>query len=560
MYRNILKIITVFFVMLALIVPVTLEKLPAINEKYDMAKALEDNVLQNYVKASSDAKQEKNPDEILQEKAGFEDDLRIELPDDSEGERQSISVETDALTQTVYVKLKADVDNYFTKYSMTGRSNHIDSMQYYRKGADGVIAITTDKLYQVKQRIENGYLYLSFVNLHDIYDKVIIIDAGHGGRMTGAVRNGIEEKSINLDIVLALKEQLDSYSGDKRLGIFYTRTTDTNPTLQQRAALANKADADLFISVHCNSYEKGNFTAVSGTQVLYSQSDNRELGSKHLAQICMDNVTAATGNRAFGLLPADDIYIIRTSEAPVALVEVGFMTNRQELDNLANADYQKQAAQGIYNAIMQAFEKEGRKYIMTKIIFATGNKDKLREIKEILSDCDVDIRSMKEAGINVDIVEDGKTFEDNALIKARAIAAHTDAIVLADDSGLEIDYLNKEPGVYSARYMGEDTSYDIKNNNLIERLDGVPKEKRTARFVCAIAAVLPDGKELVTRQTMEGYIGWEIAGANGFGYDPIFYLDEYGCSSAELTPQQKNAISHRGKALRAMREMLVKVI
>ena len=182
---------------------------------------------------------------------------------------------------------------------------------------------------------------------------------------------------------------------------------------------------------------------------------------------------------------------------------------------------------------------------MTKIIFATGNKDKLREIKEILSDCDVDIRSMKEAGINVDIVEDGKTFEDNALIKARAIAAHTDAIVLADDSG---------------RYMGEDTSYDIKNNNLIERLDGVPKEKRTARFVCAIAAVLPDGKELVTRQTMEGYIGWEIAGANGFGYDPIFYLDEYGCSSAELTPQQKNAISHRGKALRAMREMLVKVI
>ena len=335
--------------MLALIVPVTLEKLPAINEKYDMAKALEDNVLQNYVKASTDAKQEKNPDEILQEKAGFEDDLRIELPDDSEGERQSISVETDALTQTVYVKLKADVDNYFTKYSMTGRSNHIDSMTVLPQWARmGVIAITTDKLSLGRSSaLENGYLYLSFVNLHDIYDKVIIIDAGHGGRMTGAVRNGIEEKSINLDIVLALKEQLDSYSGDKRLGIFYTRTTDTNPTLQQRAALANKADADLFISVHCNSYEKGNFTAVSGTQVLYSQSDNRELGSKHLAQICMDNVTAATGNRAFGLLPADDIYIIRTSEAPVALVEVGFMTNRQELDNLANADYQKQAAQYI---------------------------------------------------------------------------------------------------------------------------------------------------------------------------------------------------------------------
>ena len=195
-----------------------------------------------------------------------------------------------------------------------------------------------------------------------------------------------------------------------------------------------------------------------------------------------------------------------------------------------------------------------------RIVFATGNAGKIKEIRMIMEDTGMEVVSMKDAGITADIDENGKTYEENALIKARAVAAFTNDIVMADDSGLEIDYLNKEPGVYSARYMGEDTSYDIKNNNLIERLDGVPKEKRTARFVCAIAAVLPDGKELVTRQTMEGYIGWEIAGANGFGYDPIFYLDEYGCSSAELTPQQKNAISHRGKALRAMREMLVKVI
>ena len=197
---------------------------------------------------------------------------------------------------------------------------------------------------------------------------------------------------------------------------------------------------------------------------------------------------------------------------------------------------------------------------MNRIIFATGNKDKMREIREIMAGCEVEIVSMKEEGIQVDIEENGTTFEENALIKAHAVAKETDAIVLADDSGLEIDYLNKEPGVYSARYMGEDTSYTIKNQNLIERLEGVPKEKRTARFVCAIAAVLPDGEDMVVRETMEGIIGYEAEGENGFGYDPIFYPDGYTCSSATLSREEKNEISHRGKALRSMKEKLKKYL
>lgn len=196
---------------------------------------------------------------------------------------------------------------------------------------------------------------------------------------------------------------------------------------------------------------------------------------------------------------------------------------------------------------------------MTQIIFATGNAGKMREIKEIMSDLNAEILSMKEAQIDVEIVEDGKTFEENALIKARAVAKEAPgAIVMADDSGLEVDFLNKEPGIYSARYMGEDTSYDIKNQNILDRLAGVPKEQRSARFVCAIAAVLPDGRELVTRETIEGYIGYEIAGQNGFGYDPIFCVEEYGCTTAELSEEQKNEISHRGKALRAMKEKLAR--
>lgn len=180
----------------------------------------------------------------------------------------------------------------------------------------------------------------------------------------------------------------------------------------------------------------------------------------------------------------------------------------------------------------------------------------MKEIRMILSDLDVEILSMKEAGISVDIEENGTTFEENALIKANAVAAYTDAIVLADDSGLEIDYLNKEPGIYSARYMGEDTSYRIKNGNLIQRLEGVPDEKRTARFVCAVAAAFPDGTVKTVRETMEGRIGYEEKGENGFGYDPIFYLPEYGCTSAELSMEEKNKISHRGKALRAIRDVL----
>lgn len=194
------------------------------------------------------------------------------------------------------------------------------------------------------------------------------------------------------------------------------------------------------------------------------------------------------------------------------------------------------------------------------IIFATGNQGKMREIRQILEGMDVEILSMKEAGIETDIVEDGADFTENAVIKAKAIAAMTDCIVLADDSGLEIDYLHKEPGIYSARYLGEDTSYDIKNADLLRRMEGVEENLRTARFVCAIAAIMPDGEVLTTLGIIEGRIGYEPKGENGFGYDPIFYLPEYGCTSAELTEEEKNAISHRGRALQAMRAELEKRI
>ena len=191
-----------------------------------------------------------------------------------------------------------------------------------------------------------------------------------------------------------------------------------------------------------------------------------------------------------------------------------------------------------------------------KMIFATGNEGKMREVRMILGDLGAEILSLKEAGIQAEVEENGTTFEENAVIKAKEIMEKTGALVLADDSGLEVDALNGEPGIYSARYMGHETSYHIKNKNLIERLEGKTGEERSARFVCAIAACFPDGRVLTTRGTMEGQIGYEEKGENGFGYDPIFYLPEYQCYSGELPLEEKNKLSHRGKALRLMKEQL----
>lgn len=197
---------------------------------------------------------------------------------------------------------------------------------------------------------------------------------------------------------------------------------------------------------------------------------------------------------------------------------------------------------------------------MKKIIFASNNAGKIKEVKEILKNMDIELVSLKEAGISVDVEENGTTFEENALIKAKAIMEMTGEMTMADDSGLEVDALNKEPGVYSARYLGHDTSYRIKNQAIIDRLKGVEGQDRSARFVCAMALVFPDGHNIVTTGTMEGLIAEEEKGENGFGYDPIVYIPEFGKSSAELSPEEKNKISHRGKALAKMKQELVKYI
>ncbi|MBQ8281759.1 MAG: XTP/dITP diphosphatase [Lachnospiraceae bacterium] len=194
---------------------------------------------------------------------------------------------------------------------------------------------------------------------------------------------------------------------------------------------------------------------------------------------------------------------------------------------------------------------------MKKILFATTNQGKLKEIRSILADLDCEIVSLKDAGITTQVEENGTTFEENAKIKATAFAKESGLITLADDSGLEVDYMDKAPGVYSARFLGEDTSYDVKNMHIIDKLSTAKEEERTARFVCAICCAMPDGTVYETKGVIEGMIAYEPAGENGFGYDPIFYVPEFGKTTAQLSPEQKNKISHRGLALEAMKNKLV---
>ena len=279
--------------------------------------------------------------------------LNIELPDGNDGD--DVQIVNDYVNRTVYVRFAKGVKNYSENYVVRGSSNHIANLSYYRDGEAGVLELNLDKVCEHFYSFEDGFLCIEFKDLHEAYDKIVVVDAGHGGKMPGAVKKNIIEKNLNLDIVLKLKEIVDK-ADNESIKVLYTRLEDVNPSYADRVGLANKLEADLFISVHNNASSSGKFNEENGTMVLYSP-DETDDSSKRLAQICLDNVTASAGSKRMGLVKANDIYIVRESEVPVALIEVGFMTNTKELDNLCSDTYQYKVAQGIYNAILAAFEE-----------------------------------------------------------------------------------------------------------------------------------------------------------------------------------------------------------
>lgn len=240
---------------------------------------------------------------------------------------------------------------------MIGKSYHIDNLTYESESEYGVIEISLDSVVELQKTSDEHYIYMDFLTPHEVYDKVVVIDAGHGGNAPGATKQGINEKDIDLAIVLKVKELFDE-AGDESVGVYYTRTDDSNPSLEQRVDMANKAGADLFISVHNNSTKSGRMSSINGTAVMYDEEKaSEENGSMQLAQICLEEMTAALGSTSKGIVKGHEIYIIRTAEMPVALIEVGFMTNQDELNRLNDEAYQKEAAQAIYNAIYRAFQE-----------------------------------------------------------------------------------------------------------------------------------------------------------------------------------------------------------
>ena len=283
--------------------------------------------------------------------------LRVTLP--ASVSDKDVKIANDYLAQTVTIEIPDIDESYLYENPVVGKSDHIDELTFENVGSQGIMEIRLDEVYEVETLCRDSYLYLDFLTPKDVYEKVVVLDAGHGGLSPGAIKQGVYEKDIDLAILLELKKLFEEDENEK-IGVYYTRTDDSNPTLEQRVQLANNAHADLFISVHNNSTKSGRFSSVHGTAVMYNEKEellDDQFGSMKLSNICLEELTLALGSVNKGLVPGNDIYIIRYAKMPTALVEVGFMTNKQELMNLTSQPYQEKAAEGLYNGILRALEE-----------------------------------------------------------------------------------------------------------------------------------------------------------------------------------------------------------
>lgn len=274
--------------------------------------------------------------------------MRLTLPKNVTSD--NVSIDNIHVDRTITIAINGIGKDYFSEYPIRGNADDIVDITYMSEDYVGVIELTLDDVVEVQLTSEDEYIYLDFVDPHQVYDKVVIIDAGHGGNMPGATKMGVYEKDLDLQIALELKKLFDEC--DKNIGVYYTRTDDSNPSFAARVGLANDSGADVFLSIHNNSTASGRMSSISGTEVMYEGGDSTG-ESKEFASICLDNLIQALGSKSKGTVVGDEVYIIRMSNVPVALVEVGFMTNAEELEKLQNTEYQKKTAKALYDAVIE---------------------------------------------------------------------------------------------------------------------------------------------------------------------------------------------------------------
>lgn len=303
--------------------------------------------------AMATAEQLPEEQQTAAEALDFTQQLRLELPKNKS--KDDVTIENHYVTRTIDIQIQGAGEDYLVRYPMLGRSDHIADLNYFSDENGGTLELSMEHVYELSLDWQEQYLYIDFIEPQDIYDKIVVIDAGHGAKMPGAIVGDVMEKDIDLAIVKKLKKIFDE-AKDEKLGVYYTRLDDSDPAFEDRSGLANELGANLFVSIHNNSYPKS--TKINGTAVLYDEKKETEgNSSKHLANILLGRLTEELGTTNKGLMAGNDIYVIRTCEAPAALIEVGFMTNPKELANLTDEKYQKKCAQAIYEGIMQALEE-----------------------------------------------------------------------------------------------------------------------------------------------------------------------------------------------------------
>ncbi|MDE6970583.1 MAG: N-acetylmuramoyl-L-alanine amidase [Eubacterium sp.] len=279
--------------------------------------------------------------------------MQLELP--SGADASNVEVVHDLIERRIDIRIPGADKNYIYDYMVLGESGDMESLDYFSEGDSGTVALTMDKVVEADYSFDENYLYLDFLSPAEMHDRIIVVDAGHGGGAPGAVSGTHYEKNITLAIVQQLKKLFDE-ADDPQIGVYYTRLDDTNPSLSDRVGLANELNADLFVSVHINSL-KGN-PGVEGVEVMYDElAPDTAFDTKDFAQICLDEQVSALGAKKRRLIDGNKIYIIRNSIAPAALIEVGFMNNPNELARLTDPGYQKKSAQGIYQALQKSLRQ-----------------------------------------------------------------------------------------------------------------------------------------------------------------------------------------------------------